>query len=398
VLANTCALSTVDGGGYRLDGTKWLVGRGMSADAFLVVANSGGRGPGAFTAVLLDRPDGVTREPVAMTGMRGMDFANLTFDGVRVPADAVVGKVGQGLEGALKAQQIVRLMSTAGCMSTVDTALRATLRFAGERRLGKATVAQNPYARAELARAAAETIAADVTALTACRIAQLTPNAFNLASAVVKRVGTELTAGAIARCGAILGARAVVRDGYGAIWDKASRDNAMVKVIDTSPVGNLRALAMQLPAYAKVDPQPADAALFRIGEELPALDAAQLDLSPRPRDPVVPTFLALAAEIATAAGNSDIAEIAGELRQLVQKVDLDAADRFCTLYAGACAALAWWFNRDRELYRPGWLEGVSGYVTGRDALPALESVEGMAAAGLLFTALPAPVAEGGTAR
>jgi alkylation response protein AidB-like acyl-CoA dehydrogenase len=408
VLANTCRLSTVDGG-YRLDGTKWLVGRGLSADAMVVVANSGGRGPGAFTAVLLDRPD-VARVPVPMTGMRGMDFANLSFEGTPVPAGAVLGKVGQGLEGALKAQQIVRLMSTAGCLSTVDTALRLALRFAHGRPLGAGTVARNPYARRELALAAAETLAADVTALAACRLAHAAPQRFGLASAVVKRVGTELTARAIARCGTVLGARAVLREGPGAIWDKASRDNAMVKVIDTSPVGNLRALAMQLPAYAALPARAGDglATAFRFGTDLPDLDPTALDLSARPRDEVVPGFLALAPRIATAAGAAAgadagvgalVTRAAGQLRDLLDRAAaapglkastdlLDLADEFCLLYAAACAALAWWFNQDRELYRPGWLEGVLAYVTGAPTLPALDCVEALASAGALFTALP----------
>ena len=406
VLANTCRLSTVDGG-WQLDGRKWLVGRGVTADAMLVVANSGGRGPGAFTAVLLEARElaEVGCEPVAMSGMRGMDFANITFDGVRVPDGAVVGRVGQGLEGALRAQQIVRLMSTAGCLSTVDTALRVALRFAAERKLGKGAVIDSPYARRELALAAAGTIAADVTALAACRMAHLAPQRFGLASAVVKRVGTELTSAAIARCGGVLGARAVLREGYGAIWDKASRDNAMVKVIDTSPVGNLRALAMQLPAYAAVPPGASEtlADTFRFGTPVPDLDPAALDLSPKPRDEVVPGFLALAGEIAEVApGGSLVALAATQLRELLDQAAtapslkdstglLDLADRFCALYAAACAALAWWFNRDRALYRNGWLTGVLAYLTGQPgsrALPALECVEALATADLPFTALP----------
>jgi alkylation response protein AidB-like acyl-CoA dehydrogenase len=406
VLANTCRLSTVDGG-YQLDGTKWLVGRGMTADAMLVIANSGGRGPGAYTAVLLEARQltEVGCEQVAMSGMRGMDFADITFDGVRVPESAVVGRVGQGLEGALRAQQVVRLMSTAGCLSTVDTALRVAVRFAGERRLGKGTVADSPYARRELALAAAETIAADVTALAGCRMVHAAPQRFGLASAVVKRIGTGLTASAIARCGAILGARAVLREGYGAIWDKASRDNAMVTVIDTSPVGNLRALAMQLPAYAGLEPYAGETLerTFRFGADLPDLDPTALDLSARPRDEVVPGFLALAGEITEAApSGSLVALAAAQLRDLLTAAQaapslknstdlLDLADRFCRLYAAACAALAWWFNRDRGLYRDGWLTGVLAYLTGQPgsaALPALECVEALAAEDLPFTALP----------
>jgi alkylation response protein AidB-like acyl-CoA dehydrogenase len=438
VLANSCRLSEVDGG-YTLAGGKWLVGRGIAADAVLVVARTGERGPSAFTAVLLG-PDEladprVTRSaPIAMTGMRGVDFADLAFDDLPVPAAAVVGRVGQGLEGALRAQQVVRLMSTAGCLSTVDTALRVALRFARERRIGDGNLIDTPNARRELALAAAETLAADVTALAACRGIHAEPQRFGLASSVVKRIGTELTASAVARCGAVLGARAVVKDGLGAVLDKTARDNAMVKVIDTSPVGNLRAIAMQLPAYAKVPPEAADRlrVAFRFGEDLPALDPAALDLGARPRDDVVPGLLALADPVAdslaaqgdeTAAGlvrtvrdqlrailDDAAAAQLDRARSLKVATDLvDLADRFCLVYAAATAVLAWWFNTDRPLYGgaagdAGWLTGVLAYLVARVAderpgsavLAALDSIEGAHDAGLLFTALPVHLAEGPT--
>jgi hypothetical protein len=297
--------------------------------------------------------------------------------------------------------------------------------------VGDADLIGTPNARRELALAAAETLAADVTALAACRAVHAEPQRFGLASSVVKRIGTELTASAVARCGAVLGARAVVRDGLGAVLDKAARDNAMVKVIDTSPVGNLRAIAMQLPAYAKVPPAAPDRLreAFRFGADLPPLDPAALDLGARPRDDVVPGLLALAdpvAESLAAQGDPATAGLVRAVRdQLRAILDdaaaaqldrtrglrvstdlLDLADRFCLVYAAAAATLAWWFNTDRPLYggppgEAGWLRGVLGYLVARVAgqrpgsavLAALESIERAATAGLLFTALPVRLAE-----
>src|SRR5690606_14521317 len=91
LLANGCRLEPDGAGGYRLWGAKWLVGLGDRADALLVCARTGRRGPGAFTLVLLEGPvvaqcrTGVRRS----SGMRGIGLAGFEFAGVPVPASAL---------------------------------------------------------------------------------------------------------------------------------------------------------------------------------------------------------------------------------------------------------------------------------------------------------------------
>ncbi|MFF4298457.1 acyl-CoA dehydrogenase family protein [Streptomyces vinaceus] len=449
VLANTCRLT----GEGTLHGSKWLVGRANTADAAVIVARTSERGAGAFTAVLLgpaelEDPRVRRLPPQRTTGMRGIDFADLEFDGLAVPPHAVVGDVGSGLEGALRAQQIVRLMSTAGCLATADTALRTALRFARGHRTGGVPVAQTPYGSRELALAAAELIATDLAVLVASRQVHLAPGAFGLASSVVKHVATRLTASCATRARAVVGARSVLRDGPGGVLDKAVRDNAMVAVIDTSVLGNLRALAMHLPAYA---PAFADAAgsegaaaaaadpgrerrlraLFALGERasLPALRAADLDLGVRPKDDVLLGFAAHAGEIAAELlhrGESRAAELVAGVRAALAAVTgsaaeaqrdrarsakaspepLDLADRLCLLHTAATAALAWWYHRDgRGLYGAasgdaGWLTAVLALLAaladgrdprtaaGPDLAPAGRLAAALDGAGLLFTALP----------
>ncbi|MEV7398918.1 acyl-CoA dehydrogenase [Streptomyces sp. NPDC091267] len=447
VLANTCRLDE----DHMLNGTKWLVGRGSTADAAVVVARTAERGPAAFTAVLLGPEElahsGVRRlPPRRTTGMHGMDFADLEFTGVPVPASAVVGAVGSGLAGAMRAQQVVRLMSTAGCLATADTALRTALRFARTHRTGGVRVADTPYGSRELALAAAELCTADLTALVAARAIHVAPGAFALASSVVKHVATRLTGACAARSRALAGARAVLRDGPLAVLDKAVRDNGMVEVIDTSLLGNLRAIAMHLPsyaaAYATATPsEPRErasverglrlAAAFALGDDscLPTLDPAALDLGVRPKDDILLGFAEYAEEIAAELrrrGDTPAADSVTGLRAdleatLSTAVDaqhdrarspkaspetLDLADRLCLLYAGGTAALAWWFHRDRPgLYgdpdRGGtaWLnpvltltrslaDGRDPRRAGRDIAPIGRLVTALDAERRLFTALP----------
>ncbi|MDH6111058.1 alkylation response protein AidB-like acyl-CoA dehydrogenase [Kitasatospora sp. MAP12-15] len=443
VLANTCRLRPAPGG-WLLKGTKWLVGRASDADAVFVVARTGERGPGAFSAVLLGPeqladPRVRRRLSTTTTGMRGVDFADLSFEDCPVPAQTMVGRAGEGLAGALRAQQVVRLMSTAGCLATADTALRTALRFAGCHRVGGRPVVELPYAERELAVAAAELCAADLTGQLAGRLLHLAPARFGLSSSVVKRVATLLTGSVIRRCRSVLGARAVLVGGPGAVLDKAARDNAMVEVIDTSALGNLRAIALQLPGYATRAGSPAEpAGLFELGTSVPELDPSLLDLGVRPTDPVLHGLFGGAAAIAedlraAAVGGDPAAARAAELvmllaesleRLFAQAAEaqrdpsralrcsaelLDLADRLCPLYAAAVAAQVWRANRGRALYGgpPGaadWLtavlEALLATADGRDprqagpaVLPAYRRVAELLDTGRLFTALPHRLAE-----
>ncbi|MFD0313957.1 acyl-CoA dehydrogenase family protein [Streptomyces flavalbus] len=441
VLANWCRLDeTADG--YALTGRKWLVGRGASADAAVVVARTAARGPAAFTAVLLGPREmtGVWRQAAQpVTGLRGTDFADLVFEGTEVPRDAVVGTVGGGLAAAMRAQQLVRLLSTAACLATADTALRTALRFTHGRRVGGVRVTDTPYGARELGLAAAELIAADLLTLTAGRYAHLSPGTFGLCSNVVKRAATRLTASAIARSRALLGARGVLlARGPGAVVDKAQRDNAVVEHIDTSPFGVLRAVAPQLPGYrapfTAPDPSGTDlAALFAFGAPLPPLDPAALDLSARPRDLVLLGFAEHAEAIAHALaeqGQRRTASLVRDVRAALAATfvaaaaaqrdrtrgaaaspePLDLADRACLLYPAAAAALTWWTRPERGHYGEepggaGWLTAVLAVLLalaeGRDPRqaapdlpPAHRALTRLAAARLLFTAHPVPLSDG----
>ncbi|MER6418976.1 acyl-CoA dehydrogenase family protein [Streptomyces sp. NPDC001137] len=414
ILAGECRLDPARDGGFRLTGRKWLVGRGATADAAVVVARTGERGPAAFTAVLLGPGEmpRVRRQPAQpVTGMRGIDFADLTFDGTPVPQEAVIGDLGGGLAGAMRAQQVVRLLSTAACVATADTALRTALRFTRGRRIGGVRVADTAHGSRELAVAAAELFAADLLSLTAARYAHLSPATFGLCSSVVKRVATRLTASTVARSRSLLGARGVLAHGPGAVVDKAQRDNTVVESIDTSPLGVLRAVALQLPGYAPTfapwarpaaesdgmpelpaagsgspavpagPEQPVSGsgtpagldALFAFGEPLPGLDPGALDLSARPKDLVLLGFAAQAEELARdlmARGEDRAAVLVRSVRTALADTFataaeaqrdrsrglgaspelLDLADRCCLLYTAAAAALAWYAHPERGLY------------------------------------------------
>ncbi|WP_410535244.1 acyl-CoA dehydrogenase [Streptomyces sp. KL2] len=415
LLANETRAEPVPGG-YALTGEKWLVGLGGRCDGLLVVARTGGRGPAAFSALLLDGEQAAaarrgTRRP---TGMRGADLAGFRFDGLTVPRSALVGETGRGLETAMKAMQVVRTMSTAAGLACADTGLRLALDFAAAHRAAGREVLAHPGTRRELATAAALLLAGDAVALTAARGLHVLPAAQSLWSSVAKKVLTDACEEALARCADVLGSRGVLRDGPYAAFDTLRRDNAVVRHIDTSPTANLRLVAAHFARLAAARPA-ADAdpgALARtctLDAPLPEPRLDRLELSDRGPDPV------LDAVPAVAAGAREVLEKAGELRaaravtRLERAVswsghalrtrrgadplrDQDLAARLCWVHAAASCLLLWWHNRDRRLCGapggdPAWLTAVLTVLTARAAgRPA--PLPGEDAEALLATVLP----------
>ncbi|BBB00137.1 putative acyl-CoA dehydrogenase [Actinacidiphila reveromycinica] len=426
LLANEVRL-TPDG---LLYGEKWMVGLGLRCDAVYVVARTGERGPGAFTAVLLDLADTpgtqLSRDPAPRTGgMRGIDFAYLRFTGLPVPEEALVGRRGEALEMAVKAQQAVRLMSMAGSLGCADTALRLSLDFAASRRVGRTTLTRAPHSRRELAVASAALLAADAVALAAARGVHVVPEAFSVWGLTAKHVVADASDDLIRRCGGVLATRSVLRDG---LFQKLQRDSAVVRVIDASALANLRSYAGQLPTVIEERVPAAPAALrsvFALDAELPPYEPARLDLFTRGLDPVLAGLPPAVASLTEAL--TDDAE-AGELADLLtEAVDglgaqaaearrpgadpnalVDLAERYAWLHAAAACVHLWSANRDTSLYgtepgSTGWLGAALAYLLARAdgtdprrrasaLLPALDVVTALRDDDRLFTALPVQLA------
>lgn len=447
LLANTVRLRPegAGAGGMLLDGRKWMVGRGQTCESAYVVARTGERGPGAFTAVLVDLSDPAVASrfsrgaPVRTTGMRGIDFAHLDFHSFPVRQDDVAGRPGQGLEAAVKAQQVIRVMSTAGSLGCADTALRVTLDFALDRRLGQKPLVAAGYPRRELATAAAALLAADAAALAAARGLHAAPEVFSVWGCAAKHVVAEATADLMARCANVLSTRAVLREEGpgGGIFQKAARDAALVRVVDTSTVANLRSFAGQLPALADRMSAPTAAAeeaatgpVFERDAELPPFEPGRLDLNARGRDPVTAYAARLSARLA--AGDDlgpdlgpdldgpaarMVARLADALAAVPAQVAAaprggetltDLADRFAWLHTAACCLLQWWHNRGVPLFdgKPGgtdWLTATLAYLLSRAdgadprteteaLLPALGIVLSLHRGRRLFSVVPVRLA------
>lgn len=121
--------AVVAGDDFVLDGTKAVVEAAVAADAFIVTA----RVQNELTQFLVpSNAVGVTTTP-----RRSLDltrrFGTVTFDGVRVPGDSVIGVVG-GAQRAVEEQlRIAILLLCAESVAAMDTMLARTVEYCSQR-------------------------------------------------------------------------------------------------------------------------------------------------------------------------------------------------------------------------------------------------------------------------
>jgi len=120
-------------GSYRLTGTKQFITNAGFADLFTVFAKVDGD---KFTAFLVERTTpGVSTGPEEKKlGIRGSSTRQLILDGARVPADNVLGQIGQGHKIAFNILNIGRFKLGAGAGGAAKECLQVALDYARERK------------------------------------------------------------------------------------------------------------------------------------------------------------------------------------------------------------------------------------------------------------------------
>jgi alkylation response protein AidB-like acyl-CoA dehydrogenase len=139
-----------DGGRcFRLSGVKAWITNGGFADLFTVFAQVEGRG---LTAFLVDRTAGVTsgREE-AKLGLDGSSTTTVTLDDVRVPAENVLGRIGEGHRVAFSVLNLGRVKLGVRNVAWAKQALAAATAYACQRRQFNAPIVTFGLIRRKLA-------------------------------------------------------------------------------------------------------------------------------------------------------------------------------------------------------------------------------------------------------
>jgi len=125
-----------DGDEYVIDGNKMWITNGTVADVGIVMAKTDpDAGHDGITAFLVPMDtDGVHTEKIDnKLGIRASDLAEVVLDGVRVPAENVVGAVGEGFYQLMEFFAAGRVSVAAQAVGTAQAALDAAVDYAGER-------------------------------------------------------------------------------------------------------------------------------------------------------------------------------------------------------------------------------------------------------------------------
>lgn len=140
---------------YRVSGTKtWITNATIASYAIVLVdlaatpASAGG-----VTALLISsEDDGVGRGPQSsFAGLRGLPNGQLRFDDARIPADRVIGDVGQGVEVVLACLAPCRAALPVVGLTTVTTCVQNASAWACEERQTTRGLPTNPQLQAHLA-------------------------------------------------------------------------------------------------------------------------------------------------------------------------------------------------------------------------------------------------------
>ena len=125
-----------DGDDWIINGSKIFITNGIRADFItLVVRTDRGRGFEGVTLFLVDcnTPGFIRSRKLEKVGMLASDTAELAFEDMRVPGNAVLGEVGQGFYNIMWELQGERMIGAAGAIAGAQLTFDATLEYAKQR-------------------------------------------------------------------------------------------------------------------------------------------------------------------------------------------------------------------------------------------------------------------------
>lgn len=178
--------------GWSLSGEKMYITNGGIADIMLVLARTPEEPVEGLTAFVLDLPEeGVSAsQPLKKLGWRASETNGVVFDDCQLPADAVVGHVGHGLELIKAGLNLERVTLAAGALGLAQGAIDEALSFAKTRIQFGRPISEYQAVRHHIARSASQLEAARQLTYHAARLVE-SPQGGS-AAAMAKYVASDM--------------------------------------------------------------------------------------------------------------------------------------------------------------------------------------------------------------
>src|SRR5436190_7294848 len=150
-VANLRTKARRDGDHYVVSGEKTFITSGMRADYLTVAVRTGGEGAGGVSLLLIegDTP-GLSRTKLKKMGWWASDTATLHFDECRVPAENLLGEVGQGFKLIMHNFDSERMGMAASCTAYARVCVEEAMAYAKERQTFGKPISQHQVIRHKL--------------------------------------------------------------------------------------------------------------------------------------------------------------------------------------------------------------------------------------------------------
>ncbi|WP_340684125.1 acyl-CoA dehydrogenase family protein [Amycolatopsis coloradensis] len=245
------------GSSYRLRGEKWPINNATRCGVMCVLARTDSLGgPRGFSLFLVDKstlPGSYRCLPKVRTlGNRCADVSGIVFCDAEVPADALIGTEGSGLENVLKGLQVTRTLCSALSLGSSDHALRIAIDFLENSSRDGRPVIDLRRARRTIALAYADHLLAEALSVVAVRSVHALTSELAVIAAVTKYLVPTRTEAAIARLRHFMGPAALHQDNQrrGSLG-KVERDHRVVSLFDGNTVVNLHSLISMFPLLSR---------------------------------------------------------------------------------------------------------------------------------------------------
>ena len=125
-----------DGDDYVVDGVKTFITHGGIADYVLTTCRTGGPGHGGISAIIVetDRDGFEVESDIHKMGWNASNTAQLRYDGVRVPAENLVGKENEGFYQLMEFFEAERVGIAAQALGIAQRCLDEAIEYVNERR------------------------------------------------------------------------------------------------------------------------------------------------------------------------------------------------------------------------------------------------------------------------